>query len=150
MNSTAGDTRVGPPSYECEQTLSLDSDVLELLEACINSHAKLEIMRCMHQLEHVNRTALLANAAIDQEHDAFDEVLAELVADRLLETSDDGTIHLGASSRIPTLGKLVRAYETDSAAILSELSTIALGRIRKMAASAHLEQLLSTRKRSND
>lgn len=72
-------------------------------------------------------------------------VLTELVASRLVEL--DGTsARVAASAREGTCEALMRLYEEDRSAILSVASTIAVRRVRNLAARAFSEAFVIRKK----
>ena len=130
--------------------LELDDGVRALLEARLDSFEKLEIAQALRASGGMTPDAL--EAACRLSADTVQEVLARLQQDAIVEP-DPGrgeAVRLGAASQDPRFEAVMQLYATDRPGVLSVLSTLAMERIRHMAAQMFVEAIVHKTKRGDD
>jgi hypothetical protein len=128
----------------------LDADARRLLETCLDSFEKLELVRVL-------RAAGGALSRSDLEEkcqfgsDTVQETLRSLSAMRVVELDEgEKRVRLGPSSEAPAFRAVTEVYENDRMVVLSILSTIAMERIRNMASRAFADAFVLRKKRGDD
>src|ERR1044071_6665719 len=127
--------------------LQLDDGVRALLEARLDSFEKLEIAQALRASGGMTPDAL--EAACRLSADTVQEVLARLQQDAIVEP-DPGrgeAVRLGAASQDPRFEAVVQLYAADRPRVLS---TLAMERIRHMAAQMFVEAIVHKTKRGDD
>jgi hypothetical protein len=128
--------------------LELEDGVRSLLESKLDSFEKLEIMERLHASgQRMSRDEI--EAACGLRSDVVVETLVELEQLRLVERDRSGQIH-ASGSLSPELSTLLQLYRADRVAVLSKLSSIAMQRIRSMAARTFADAFVFRRKRGDD
>jgi hypothetical protein len=123
---------------------------LEFLEEYLDSLEKLEFMHHVRMTREAARSDLKTAFPLDDE--MVRTMTRELVQCGLLERSPDNPdmLRLGPLSLSPTCETIMAAYETDRVVVLSALSSIAMGRIRNMAARTFAEAFVLKKRRKDD
>lgn len=128
--------------------LELEDGVRTLLETQLDSFEKLEIMELLHATGRgMSRDEI--EVACELRSEVVLETLVELEQLRLVERSSSGQIHISGGMR-PGLATLLQLYRADRVGVLSTLSSIAMQRIRSMAARTFADAFVFRRKRDND
>ena len=128
----------------------LPREVHDLLESSLGSIEKVEALRLLRRAPGpVDRDELMPTLRMDRE--AVDALLGELADAGLVEAgADPGAVGLGPAARTPMCEELLRTYEEDRLAVVSELSALSMARIRNMAARTFSEAFVSKKKASKD
>lgn len=127
--------------------LDLDHGVRALLETRLDSFEKLEIAYALHASGGMTPEALVAACRLPAE--TIEEVLPSLQHDAIVEPAPGrgAVIRLGSASRDPRFETVMQLYATNRAGVLSVLSTLAMERIRHMAAQVFAEAIVHKNKR---
>jgi hypothetical protein len=122
----------------------LSPEARRLLETELDSFEKLEVMSRVR-----GTTAGLAtdDAALDNE--AMRQTIAELLQGRLIERRDCVYV-VGPRATDVAVVALLSAYDADRMAIVGELSSLAMERIRSMASKAFANAFVLRKKRRDD
>jgi hypothetical protein len=130
--------------------LQHDPETYKLLCTRLDSFEKLEIVRLLRASGQPMSRADLQTAGRFSS-DTVVEALGSLAQSRLIEI-DEATslVRLGSPAHERAFHAVMSAYEDDRAAVLSLLSTIAMERIRSMAARAFAEAFVLRKKRGDD
>lgn len=114
--------------------LELDDGVRVLLETRLDSFEKLEIAHALRASGGMTPAALEVACRLSAE--TVQEVLTSLQRVALVEPDPDRSevVRLGSASQDPRFEATMQLYETDRHRVLSVLSTLAMERIRHMAA----------------
>ncbi len=124
----------------------LPRQVRKLLETDVDSTEKVELIRYLRSAAAPVPRAELARA-LDLDREAADTLIAELAHAGLVEVVGvRGAVRPGAAAADEACSDLMRIYDEDRAQIVSVLSTLALQRIRNMAARTFGEALGSKKK----
>jgi hypothetical protein len=128
----------------------LPREVRKLLETELDSLEKLELIRYLRRAKYaVARHEIVRALHLDRE--AADALIDELARGELVETTaDGGAVQLGTAATGATCDDLMRIYDEDRLQIVSVMSSLAVARIRRMAARTFGEALASKKKPSND
>jgi len=129
--------------------LELDDGVRALLEARLDSFEKLEIARALRGSDGMTPAALEVACRLSAE--TVQEVLTSLQQVALVEP-DPGrgeVVRLGSASRDPRFEAVMQLYATDRPRVLSVLSTLAMERIRHMAAQVFTDAIVVKHKRGD-
>lgn len=129
--------------------LEIDDGVRVLLETRLDSFEKLEIARALRASGGMTPAALEAACRFSAE--TVHDVLTRLQQVALVEP-DPGRgeiVRLGSASRDPRFEAVMQLYATDRPRVLSVLSTLAMERIRHMAAQVFTDAIVNKHKRSD-
>ncbi len=128
----------------------LPRPVRKLLETDVESIEKVELIRYLQSAAAPVPRAELARV-LDLDREAADTLIAELAHAGLVEVVGvRGAVRPGAAAADEACGDLMRIYDEDRAQVISVLSTLALQRIRNMAARTFGEALVSKKKPKDD
>lgn len=127
----------------------LPREVHDLLERTLRSIEKVETLRHLRRAEtSLSRDELMRALRLDGE--SVDGVVGDLARAGLVEANGSrGTVGLGPAARTPACEDLLRIYEDDRLAVVSELSALSVARIRDMAARTFSETFVSKKRPSN-
>jgi hypothetical protein len=130
--------------------LELDDGVRALLETRLDSFEKLEVVHALRASGGMTPAALEAACRLSAE--TVEEVLISLQRVGLAEPAPGpgGVIRLGGASQDPRFEAVMQLYETDRLRVLSVLSTLAMERIRHMAAQVFADAFVIKKKRGDD
>jgi hypothetical protein len=128
----------------------LPRQVRKLLETDLDSIEKVELIRYLRSaVTPVPRPEIAR--ALDLDREAADTLIAELAHAGLVEVVGIlGAVRPGPAVADEACDDLMRLYDEDRAQIISVLSTLALQRIRNMAAQTFGEALVSKKKLKDD
>ena len=129
--------------------LELDGGVRALLEARLDSFEKLEIVQALRASGGMTPAALAAACRLSA--DTVEDALTRLQHDAIVEPDPGGgeVVRLGSASRDPRFEAVMQLYATDRLGVLSVLSTLAMERIRHMAAQVFSDVFASKHKRGD-
>lgn len=129
--------------------LELDNGVRALLETQLDSFEKLEIAHALRASGGMTPQALEVACRFSVE--TVQEVLTSLQRAALVEPDPNrnGVFRLGSASQAPRFEAALQLYETDRLGVLSVLSTLAMERIRHMAARVFADAFV-IKKRGDD
>ena len=118
-----------------------------LLEAHLYSFEKLELLHALRSAGRpVSRDELVTVARLDR--DVVADVLAQLELAHLVELDASGKLaSLGVTAREPICESLLALYQADRAAVMAVVSSIAVRRIRSMAADAFADAFVLRKKK---
>lgn len=126
--------------------LELEDGIRTLLETQLDSFDKLEIVRALRAAGQSMSAEALESACRCPPH-AVRDALADLERGTIIEHADARRlVRLGASSKHPNFEALMQLYESDPSRVMSVLSSLAMERIRTMAARAFADAFLIRRK----
>jgi hypothetical protein len=128
----------------------LDNHARKLLETCLDSFEKLEVVRVLRAAGGVTSTSDLEEKC-QFAPDTVHETLRSLSTLHVVEL-DEGNkrVRLGPASQTPAFQATAEVYENDRMAVLSIVSTIAMERIRNMATRAFADAFVLRKKRGDD
>lgn len=130
--------------------LDLDDGVRVLLETRLDSFEKLEIARALRVSGGMTPAALEVACRFSAE--TVQDALTDLQQVALVEP-DPGrseVVQLGSASRDPRFDAVMQLYATDRPRVLSVLSTLAMDRIRHMAAQVFTDAIGAKHRRGDD
>lgn len=122
----------------------LPREMRQLLETVLDSFEKLEV------LSRVRATA--AGLAVDDltlDNEVLRSTIKELLRDRLIEQPGLAYV-LGPRGSEPAVEQLMTIYDDDRMPIITELSSLAMDRIRTMASKAFADAFILRKKRKDD
>jgi hypothetical protein len=124
----------------------LDHSAWNLLRTHLDSFEKLEVVRALRGTgQAMSRDDLGRECRFTS--DTIDEVVASLARMNVVETDGArGAVHLGSMSLEPAFQSLMTIYEHDRLVVMSALSSIAMERIRNMAAKAFADAFVLRKK----
>jgi hypothetical protein len=130
--------------------LKLDDRLRTLLETDLDSFEKLELVRTLRASGQAMSRQELA-AACRFPSGTIDEALADLEQVKVVEW-DTGRrlVRLGQGSQAPGFAALMQLYDEDRSGILAVLSSMAMQRIRSMAARTFADAFVIRKKRGDD
>lgn len=127
----------------------LEHGVRRVLTSQLDSFEKLEIVRALRATGPAMSTNALEAACRLPSH-AVREALADLARNAIIERVDaERLVVLGAGSKHPHLEALMQLYEDDRSGVMAVLSSLAMERIRAMAARAFADAFVIRRVRSD-
>jgi hypothetical protein len=129
----------------------LDQTCLKFLDKYLDSLEKLELLRHMRAAgQAIARSDL--EAVFSWGDDMILTITRELLHDGLLEEPPDGPdqLRLGPLALTSTFGTIMSSYELDRVVVISALSSIAMGRIRNMAARTFADAFVLKKRREDD
>ncbi|HEY6176458.1 MAG TPA: hypothetical protein VIX73_18505 [Kofleriaceae bacterium] len=126
----------------------LDDEVRALLETALDSIEKFEIMQALRAAGRAMSPADLG-AACHLGSEVVEDALVDLETANLITREGDGGVRPGRGCTDPRFAHLMQLYMDDSASVLATLSSVAVQRIRSMAATAFADALVRKR-RSKD
>lgn len=128
----------------------LSRDARKLLETDLGSVEKLEAMRYLRSAGGaVPRAELVRDVNLERE--TVRTAVGELVSAELIEaTGERGTVRLGPRAAGEAFEEVMRMYDEDRVLVVTTLSSIAMERIRGMAARAFGEALVGRKKPDGD
>jgi hypothetical protein len=122
----------------------LSPEARRLLETELDSFEKLEVMSRVR-----GTTAGLATEDAALDNQAMRQTIAELMRGQLIERR--GAVYvIGPRATDVAVVELLSAYDADRMAIVSELSSLAMERIRSMASKAFANAFVLRKKRKDD
>jgi DNA-binding IclR family transcriptional regulator len=128
----------------------LPGQVRKLLETAVDSIEKVELIRHLRSAAAPVPRAEIARM-LDLDREAADTLIAELAHAGLVEiVGMRGAVQAGAAAADEACADLLRIYDEDRTQIVTVLSTLALQRIRDMAAWTFGEALVSKKKPKDD
>lgn len=128
--------------------LELEDGVRTLLETQLDSFEKLEIVQVLHSAGRAMSQGEI-EAVCGFRSDVVRETLVELEQLRLVERDGAGLIR-PSGGRCSRLAALLQLYSENRVGVLSTLSSIAMQRIRSMAARTFADAFVFRRKRGDD
>ena len=130
--------------------LELDDGIRALLTTQLDSFEKLEIVQTLRASgQAMSREALEAACRFSPE--TVRETLAELQRATIVEhVTGSGLVRLGTGGRDRNVDALMKLYEGDRPGVLSVLSSLAMERIRTMAARAFADAFAIRKKGGDD
>lgn len=121
----------------------LPRELRQLLETILDSFEKLEVL---------SRVRMAAGLAVDDptlDNEALRSTIKELLRDRVIEPA--GLVYvLGPRGSEPVVVQLMTLYDADRMPIITELSALAMARIRTMASKAFADAFILRKKRKDD
>jgi hypothetical protein len=132
-------------------TARVPPEALALLDTLLDSFEKLELAWHLERAGGPVRRAEL-QAALQLEEDSMREVIAELLAAKIIEVSGgpEPKVRLGPRARREDFSSLMALYAEDRLAVVAALSSIAMRRIRTMAARTFAEAFVLKRSKKGD
>lgn len=126
------------------ETNQLRPEVRQILATEVDSFEKLEVLSWVHRAT----TGLDVNdPALDNA--AMASTVADLLRDRLIEKRASVYV-IGARGSRPAVAELMMIHEVDRMLVVSELSTLAIERIRSMTSTAFANAFVLRKKRGDD
>ena len=130
--------------------LELEDGLRTLLTTQLDSFEKLEIVRVLRAAGQAMSAEALESACRCPSQ-TVREALEELERGAIIEQADGGRlVRLGPGSKRPHFEALMQLYEEDRPRVMSVLSSLAMERIRTMAARAFADAFLIRTKRGDN
>lgn len=128
----------------------LENGVRTLLTTQLDSFEKLEVVQALRAAGRAMSIEALESACRFPTQ-TVREALADLERGTIVEQADAGRlVLLGSGSKHPNFEALMQLYEEDRSRVMSVLSSLAMERIRTMAARAFSDAFVFRRKRGDN
>ncbi|MDX2091540.1 MAG: hypothetical protein SFX73_27015 [Kofleriaceae bacterium] len=121
--------------------------VRRLLEGPIDSFEKLELLVMLERAPATSQAPGRLAAQLRLDVPVLEQILLGLERDGFVDRQPDGSVRLASLDRV---APLLRAYDDDNLSVLIQISTIAIGRIRGLAARTFADAFVLREKRRHD
>jgi len=128
----------------------LPAEVLALCKEHVDSFEKLEILGTLGRHPAKEQPRLYLTEKLQLPPHLLKQNLQELQRSGLVVVTADDLVRLDNLDATPALAELLRLYEDDRLAVMRALSTIAMERIRGMAARAFSNAFVMRKQRKDD
>jgi DNA-binding MarR family transcriptional regulator len=123
--------------------------IRRLLETQLDTFEKLEVTIALYRAGEASRALSELGKALLLDRDGVKKVAMELVANGVAEFDGPDRLRLMATYQTAQLAELARVYDEDRVLVVTTLSSIAMSRIRGMAART-FSDAFTLRKTRND